>query len=233
MKRVAIVIPAYNEENTLASVVNGINRLKIDGFELISIVVNDCSKDQTAFVARNLKCELLNLPVNLGIGGAVQTGLKYALSNNFDYAMQVDGDGQHPACEIPKLIIEIDTKGFDVVIGSRFIIKAGFQSSFLRRLGIIFFSKLIRTLCGIKISDTTSGFRIMNRKSLEVVSAYYPDEYPEPESLILFHKKALIIREVPVSMIERQGGQSSINAFSSIYYLFKVSLAILYTFIRV
>jgi glycosyltransferase involved in cell wall biosynthesis len=233
MKRVAIVIPAFNEESNIAGVVGSIQQLEYEGFELCAVVVNDCSRDQTAAVARKTGAVLLDLPINLGIGGAVQTGLRYALQQGFDYAMQVDGDGQHPAEEIPTLIAGIESSGCDVLIGSRFLERKGFQSSAARRAGIIYFRRLIQLLCGIDISDATSGFRILNRKALSIAAENYPDEYPEPESLILFHLSGIKITEAPVVMHERKGGRSSINRFDAFYYMVKVSLAIFYTFIRV
>ena len=175
----------------------------------------------------------LNLPVNLGIGGAVQTGFKYAFLNNYDFAIQADGDGQHPASEIPKLVRAALSENADVVIGSRFIEKEGFQSSAMRRFGINYFKLLNKMLVGVTVNDSTSGFRLINRKVLELVSEYYPDEYPEPEAIIVYSLNKYKIIEVPVTMRERQGGVSSIGALSSVYYMFKVSLAILFTFIRI
>jgi glycosyltransferase involved in cell wall biosynthesis len=233
VKNIAVIIPAYNEEKNIASVVNEINTINMGSdINIDIVVVNDCSLDHTADIASALNCILIDLPVNTGIGGAVQTGFIYAFENNYDFAMQVDGDGQHPPTEIPKLITAILPEDFDVIIGSRFIEKVGFLSTFSRRLGIIFFKYLIRFFCGITITDSTSGFRIINRKALALVNEYYPDEYPEPESIILYHKNNLKIGEVPVTMIKRQGGVSSIRAFSSVYYMVKVSLAIFFTYIK-
>ena len=232
-KKIAIVIPAFNEQETIADVVSGINALNTSGnMRFNAVVVNDCSTDNTSIIAEKLNCILLNLPINLGIGGAVQTGFKYAFENNYDYAIQVDGDGQHSPAEIPKLINAITQNEYDVVIGSRFINKEGFQSSFSRRIGIIFFKYLILFYCRLEITDSTSGFRLLNKKALALVSEYYPDEYPEPESIILFYKNNLKIGEVAVEMRERQGGRSSIRAFNSLYYMVKVSIAIFFTFIR-
>ncbi len=234
MSKIAAIVPAYNEEKAIASVVNEINAvaqsLKID---ITVVVVNDCSKDSTSLIVGKLNCVLLDLPINLGIGGAVQTGFKYAFENGFDYAIQIDGDGQHPASEIPELLNAMKENNYDVVIGSRFISKEGFQSSAIRRVGINYFKWLNRFLVGVTINDSTSGFRILNKKTLEIVSDIYPDEYPEPEAIILYSLNNLKIGEVSVTMKERQGGVSSIGRASSIYYMFKVSLAIIYTFIRI
>jgi glycosyltransferase involved in cell wall biosynthesis len=232
--KIAAIVPAYNEETSITAVVEDILQLASAQKLLITVVVvNDCSKDATSDIISKLNCVALHLPVNLGIGGAVQTGFKYAFENGFDCAIQIDGDGQHPASEIPKLIRAAQEQQLDVVIGSRFIYKSGFQSSATRRLGINYFKWLNRFLVGVLINDSTSGFRLINKKTLEIVSDYYPDEYPEPEAIILFALQHLKIGEVAVQMKERQGGTSSIGAFSSIYYMFKVSLAIMYTFIRI
>lgn len=233
MKHIAVVIPAYNEESAIAEVIDSINALNVENVRFTPVVVNDCSKDNTAGEASSKNCVLLSLAVNLGIGGAVQTGFRYAHSKGFDYAMQVDGDGQHPASQIPIMVEHILIGDNDILIGSRFIRRAGFQTSAARRAGITWFKWLIRFLCGITITDATSGFRILNKKALEIASGFYPDEYPEPESIILFHFNHLRINEIPVEMLERQGGQSSIKRFDAFYYMLKVSLAIFYTFIRV
>jgi glycosyltransferase involved in cell wall biosynthesis len=231
-KKLAVVIPAYNEQDSIALVVNNILSLEIPDFKIVPLVVNDCSKDETANIASQLECILLDLPVNLGIGGAVQTGYKYAYENDFDYVIQVDGDGQHPAEEIVKLVNEAEKREYNIIIGSRFIEKEGFQSSGMRRFGISFLRNWIKLFSGKTIYDNTSGFRLFDRKVLELVSTTYPDEYPEPESIIMFAKKGFKIKEVPVIMKERQGGESSIRAFNQLYYMIKVSLAIFYTFLR-
>lgn len=232
--KIAVIVPAYNEEKSIAAVVEDILHVAHSQKLLVTVVVvNDCSKDATSEIISKLNCVALDLPINLGIGGAVQTGFKFAFENGFDFAIQIDGDGQHPASEIPKLISAAEEQDMDVVIGSRFISKVGFQSSAVRRIGINYFKWLNRLMVGVKIFDSTSGFRLINNKALAIVSEYYPDEYPEPESIILYSLKHLKIGEVPVNMKERQGGVSSIGRLSSIYYMFKVSLAIIYTFIRI
>ncbi len=232
--KIAAIVPAYNEEKAITAVVNDILQIAHEqNLSIGVIVVNDCSKDSTSEIISKLNCVALNLPVNLGIGGAVQTGFKYAFENGFDYAIQIDGDGQHPASEIPKLINAAKENNLDVVIGSRFISKEGFQSSAIRRFGINYFKWLNRFLVGITVNDSTSGLRLINKKTLELVSEYYPDEYPEPEAIILYSLNKLKIGEVSVNMKERQGGVSSISSVSSIYYMFKVTLAIIYTFIRI
>ncbi|MDP4266681.1 MAG: glycosyltransferase family 2 protein [Bacteroidota bacterium] len=233
MKKIAIIVPAYNEEKSIAEVVNGIKSLSInDIYKIDVIVINDCSTDKTSEIASGLDCILINLPLNLGIGGAMQTGFKYAMKRDYDYAIQVDGDGQHPAKEIPRLIKAMEDYNADVVIGSRFLENEGFRSTLTRRIGINFFKFIIKFLTGKLITDSTSGFRILNRKALEIVNKYYPDEYPEPESIILYSYNKLNIIETPVVMVERQGGKSSIGSISGIYYMIKVSLGIIFTMIR-
>jgi len=232
--KIAVIVPAYNEEKSIAAVVGEINAVAAQyALQLDAVVVNDCSTDATAEIISTLRCVALNLPVNLGIGGAVQTGFKYAFENGYDYAVQVDGDGQHPATEIPKLLQHAVSTSTDVVIGSRFLEGEGFQSSAMRRFGINYFRRLNKMLVGVTITDSTSGFRLINNKALSLVSEEYPDEYPEPEAIIIYSLHRLNIAEVPVTMRERQGGVSSIGVFASVYYMFKVTLAILYTFIRI
>lgn len=231
--KIAAVIPAYNEEKSIASVVREIHTTaQHSGMIIVPIVINDCSEDATGKIIDALDCVALHLPVNLGIGGAVQTGFKYACSNGFDFAVQVDGDGQHPAMFIPAMHQFMAENKLDVVIGSRYIDRKGFQSSVIRRTGIRYFRWLIRLLTGMEIHDSTSGFRLLNRRALSAVCEDYPDEYPEPEAIVLYRKKNLSVGEHPVEMRERQGGVSSISAFAALYYMFKVSLAIIFTFIR-
>jgi len=233
MRKIAVIIPAYNEEKSIGKVLREINNLETDSsFSLTAIVVNDSSSDKTLNEAKKYDGVVLNLPVNLGIGGAVQTGFIYAFNNGFDYALQLDGDGQHPPYEINKFVSFIKSNDFDVVIGSRFIHNEGFQSTFFRRVGIQYFKFLIRLLCGITITDCTSGFRIINRRVLKIVKEYYPDEYPEPEAIVLYVKHKFRIAEIPVSMKSRDAGQSSIRSFGSLYYMVKVTLAIIFTFLR-
>ena len=230
--RIAVVIPAYNEEESIAAVVASVNSISTNEIAIVPVVVNDCSKDSTWKIISGLNCIALNLPINLGIGGAVQTGIKYAFNNGFDYAVQIDGDGQHPTQPIPMLMDELIKNKWDVVIGSRFIKNEGFQSTIMRRSGIRYFQWLLKLITGETVTDPTSGMRMMNRKTMELLYAYYPDEYPEPEALIIYNRNGLKFGEVPVHMAERQGGQSSIHGFGTIYYMFKVTIAIIFTFLR-
>ncbi|RZJ64734.1 MAG: glycosyltransferase family 2 protein [Flavobacterium sp.] len=233
LKRVLIVIPCYNEEVALPLLLQEFEGLQLpEVYELTLLAVNDCSKDNTLKVARNFNIKILDLPTNLGIGGAVQSGLKYAKRYNFDMAIQLDGDGQHPPSQIIKLLDATAEFGADVVIGSRFLNNEGFQSSFMRRLGIKYFYRLNQLLTGNNIYDSTSGFRLLGRKAIEIAAENYPDDYPEPESLVIFSKAGLKIREVPVVMNHRLGGTSSIGGSASIYYCIKVTISMLFSFIR-
>ena len=232
-EKVLIVIPCYNEEDSLPLVLQKLELLQLpEGYHLEVLVINDCSKDNTLQIAKIFQANVIDLPVNLGIGGAVQTGIIYARDNGFDIAVQMDGDGQHPAAELEKMLAAREETKANIVIGSRFLQNEGFQSSFARRLGISYFHWLNRLLTGMHIYDSTSGFRLFDRAAIEIAAAHYPDEYPEPESLVTFSKAGLKIVEVPVVMSARLTGKSSINSFGSLYYCIKVSLAMLFSFIR-
>lgn len=202
------------------------------GHEATILIVNDCSADNTLAVARQFNVRAIDLPINLGIGGAVQTGLLYALQYGFDIAIQMDGDGQHPPKELQKLLTCYVTTKANLVIGSRFIEKQGFQSSYTRRLGIAYFHWLNKLFTSKDIFDSTSGFRLFDKKAIQLASVYYPDEYPEPESLVYFAKAGLSIVETPVVMASRSGGQSSIKNFASLYYCIKVTIAMFFSAIR-
>jgi glycosyltransferase involved in cell wall biosynthesis len=231
--RIAVVIPAFNEEASIAAVVESVHTISAQsGIFIRPVVVNDCSKDATQKIIEKLDCVALNLPVNLGIGGAVQTGIKYSYDNGYDYFIQIDGDGQHPPHHIPELLKSLMANNWDVVIGSRYLKKEGFQSTIFRRMGIYHFQLLNKLLTGKTVTDSTSGMRMMNRKAMKVLYAYYPDEYPEPEAIIIFAKNNLVFGEVPVTMEERMGGVSSIQSFDALYYMFKVSLAVIFTYIK-
>lgn len=230
--QVLIIIPCYNEEFSLPLVLADIRSTAFaEGFVINPLVVNDCSKDKTGQVAQDFKVKVLNLPMNLGIGGAVQTGFKYALRNNFDLAIQLDGDGQHPPAQINKLLDAWQQTKANVIIGSRFIDGEGFQSSLLRRIGINYFHWLNRMFAGVSVYDSTSGFRLLDRTAIACAARSYPDDYPEPESLIMFGKAGLKIKEIPVVMSHRLGGKSSLQG-KSIYYVIKVTIAMFFTFIR-
>ncbi len=231
--RILVVVPCYNEQVAIEAVVESINQTKQQlGLRLDVLVVNDCSTDQSLRAIRRANCFYLDLPTNLGIGGAMQAGYKYAHRHGYDMAVQLDGDGQHPAHQLPKLLEPLLQDRADVVIGSRFMTNEGFQSSAVRRLGIRYFRWLNQLLIGQTIHDSTSGFRAFNRKTLALVNDYYPDEYPEPEAIVQFGLSHLRMLEVPVMMQERQGGVSSINSTRAIYYMFKVTLGIFFVYLR-
>lgn len=231
-KQLLIIIPCYNEQASLPTLLAELIDVKIAGYEITPLVVNDCSTDDTYAVARQHAVKVIDLPINLGIGGAVQSGLLYASQYNFDLAVQMDGDGQHPPKELIKLLSCYESTRANLVIGSRFIEKEGFQSSYTRRLGIGYFHWLNKAFTGLNIYDSTSGFRLFDRKAIELASGDYPDEYPEPESLVYFAKAGLSITETPVVMASRVGGQSSIKNFASLYYCIKVTLAMFFSAIR-
>lgn len=231
--RTLIVIPCYNEQAAIADVVRTIQRVVAEqGFDADVLVVNDCSTDNSINIIRTLGCLYLDLPVNLGIGGAMHAGYRYAWRNGYEAAVQMDGDGQHPAHELHKILTPLLTDQADVVIGSRFLTNEGFRSSAARRAGIRYFRWLNQLLIGQVIHDSTSGFRAFNRKTLAVVNEYYPDEYPEPEAIVQFGLNNLRMLEVPVVMQERQGGVSSINTGRAVYYMAKVSLGIYFVYLR-
>ena len=228
MKKI-IIIPAYNEEENIERTVNAIQK-SAQGFDYV--IINDCSTDNTRKICEEKEFNIVNLPINLGIGGAVQTGYKYSYENGYDVAVQVDGDGQHDPEFLNTMADYLIEHQVDMVIGSRFIEKKGFQSSITRRMGIQFFSKLIKVLTGKTITDPTSGLRMIGRNVMEIFSRDYPRDYPEPESIVAVLRKNMKIEEIPVVMLERQGGVSSISPKKSIYYMVKVTLAILIERIR-
>ena len=219
-----VIIPAYNEE---ASIVNTVQDIldHAPGFDYV--VINDCSKDRTLQRCRENGLNVIDLPVNLGIGGGIQTGYRYAVEHGYDVAVQFDGDGQHDASYLQAMADRLERDDLDMVIGSRFIENEGFQSTGLRRFGINFFKFLIKLLYGGTITDATSGMRMCSRRVMEEFSVDYPQDYPEPETVARLLRKKYKVWEIPVVMRERSAGTSSINPAKSVYYMIKVSLAIL------
>lgn len=229
-KKLLVIIPAYNEEGAIANVIANIKRC-LPSADIL--VVNDCSTDRTGEIVASIpEANLINLPINLGIGGAMQTGYIYAYENGYDYAMQTDGDGQHDPAEATKLIKEISKNKADMVIGSRFLEKTGYKQSVLRRFGINIFEFLIKILIHQKITDSTSGFRIANKKVIKKFAEYYPTDYPEVEVLVYLDNAGLKFTEVPVKMARREHGKSSITPFKSAYYMVKVIYSLLISKIR-
>lgn len=220
--KVLVIIPAYNEEECIENTVNNLKKInsKVD-----YVVINDCSKDSTKAVCEKNQFNVINLPINLGIGGAVQTGYKFAYENDYDVAIQMDADGQHDPKYIDAMVKEIEN-GNDLVIGSRFIKKEGFQSTWIRRMGINLYSNLIKLFTKKVIKDTTSGYRAASRKVIKLFSRNYPVDYPEPETDALIAKNNFKVKEIPMEMKEREGGNSSITPIKSIYYAVKVGLAV-------
>lgn len=224
MKKLAI-IPAYNEQDNIVLTVQDIIK---NAPEFDYVIVNDCSSDDTMNVCQYNGLNVVSLPINLGIGGAVQTGYLYAYNYGYDIAVQFDGDGQHDAAYLDEMAEYLIKNDCDMVIGSRFINKEGFQSSALRRVGIKYFTRLIKILSGVTITDPTSGMRMCNRRTIEMFANEYPRDYPEPESTmrLLRHKRK--VEEIPVVMRERKEGVSSISSLkNSVYYMIKVTIAII------
>lgn len=222
--RLLAIVPAFNEAQNLPHVLEGL--AKVPGCEVC--VVDDGSTDETAEVAVALGARVLELPVNLGIGGAVQTGFRWALAKGYDVAVQVDGDDQHDPVFLPALLEPLAAGRADLVVGSRFLgEKAGFQSTALRRAGIRYLSVLLRLRGGVRVTDPTSGFRAANRKAIELFARHYPSDYPEPEAVALAARAGLRVLEVPVRMRPRRHGRSSIGALGTAAYFAKLSIGLL------
>lgn len=233
--RVLIIVPAFNEQEALGGLLGEIRGLSPAalGTEVETVVVDDGSSDRTAEVARNGGARVLRLCGNLGIGGAVQSGLRLAAREGFDYAVQIDGDGQHPPAELGKLLTGAKADGRpDLIVGTRYREKGdGFRSTVLRRLGSWWLRVILR-IVHVKVTDPTSGFRLYGPRALALFDESYPYDFPEPESLAVARAAGLTITEVPVTMRERQGGRSSIAGFATLYYMFKVTIAIALTYVR-
>jgi glycosyltransferase involved in cell wall biosynthesis len=222
--RYVAVIPAYNESQTLRGVIQSI---QTDAPEFDIVVVDDGSTDRSAQIAQRAGVHVLRHPFNLGIGGAVQSGFQYAQENGYDYMAQVDGDGQHRADQLQVLIASMaEDPAIDMVCGSRFLTDSGYPAPISRRTGIHLFSQLLSRIVGQRVSDPTSGFRLYNRRAINLFARDYPHDYPEVEAVLMVHWHRLRMREVPVQMLQRGGGVSSIRSGKSIYYMIKVLLAI-------
>lgn len=224
-----IIIPAYNESANIEKTVEAIIKEAPD-FDYV--IINDCSTDNTRQICEENNYNIINLPINLGIGGAVQTGYRYGYEEGYDVAVQVDGDGQHDPRFLETMAEYLENNNLDMVIGSRFIKKEGFQSSSTRRIGIKYFTILIQILTGKKITDPTSGLRMVGREIMSMFAYEYPKDYPEPESVVAILRKKKRVEEIPVIMKAREGGVSSISPKKSVYYMIKVTLAILIERIR-
>jgi glycosyltransferase involved in cell wall biosynthesis len=221
-RRLAIV-PAYNEERTVRAVVESVRR-EAPGFDVV--VVDDGSTDCTAQLAEAAGAKVLRHPFNLGIGGAVQSGYRHAFDEGYELAVQVDGDGQHDPGEIHSLMRSMGSEEVDMVYGSRFLADSGYRAPAARRFGIRLFSLVLSRVVRQPVTDPTSGFRLCNRRAIELFARDYPHDYPEVEAILMVHAHRLRMREVPVHMHKRQGGRSSITSVESAYYMIKVMLAI-------
>lgn len=218
------VIPAYNESATVGDVVRSV-QAEMPQFDLL--VVDDGSTDATCALAEAGGARVLRLPFNLGIGGAVQAGFSYALEHDYDYMVQVDGDGQHRPDQVERLLEAMRADpSIDIVCGSRFLSDSGYPAPIARRTGIHLFAFLLSRIVGQRISDPTSGFRLYNRRGIALFARDYPHDYPEVEAVLMLHHHRLRLREVPVRMMQRGGGRSSISSGKSLYYMTKVLLAI-------
>ncbi|MGZ9586580.1 glycosyltransferase family 2 protein [Paenibacillus marinisediminis] len=217
-----VIIPAYNEENSIGAVIQDIHAHAAD---VDVLVINDGSTDRTAEIACSHGAKVLTMPFNVGIGGGMQTGYQYALKYGYDIAVQMDADGQHCAEELPKLFKQIEHH--DLVIGSRYVEETSYSSTVMRRIGMVFFTGLLRVVVGQRFTDTTSGFRAANRKVIALYADYYPMDYPEVESIVYLKRKGCKIAEVKTEMRARQAGKSSITPIKSIYYMIKVSLSVI------
>jgi glycosyltransferase involved in cell wall biosynthesis len=230
MTRTVAIVPAWNEAGAIGGVVDEI--LAFDPAVTV-VVVDDASTDDTTAVASSHGATVLRLPFNVGIGGAVQTGFRYARDEGYEIAVRLDGDGQHDASELGSLLAPVRTGDTDLVIGSRFVDPGGsYRPPFARRMGIRVFARLVSLLGGQKVTDTTSGFTAMNRAGIELFAAEYPHDYPEVEATLVALRSGLRLSQVQVEMRERQTGTSSITFVRSLYYIVKVTLALLVASLR-
>ena len=223
------IVPAFNEAGSIGGV---IDEIRAYDATLDVLVVDDGSADDTCEVAARHGAEVVRLPFNLGIGGAVQTGFRYADGLGYELVVRVDGDGQHDPAQIALLMPAVLADEADICVGSRFAGPGGYRSSATRRLGIRLLARTVSLLTGQKLTDTTSGFQVLNRRAIELFADDYPHDYPEVEAAVMLHKHRLRLVEVPVTMRERATGVSSITALRSVYYMAKVLLAVLVGMLR-
>jgi len=219
-----VIIPAYNEEGSVGEVVRSVRQVLP---QTPVMVIDDGSVDGTPQAARQAGADLLRLPHHLGLGGAVQTGYRFAFEHGYDCVVRVDSDGQHNAADIPKLLEKLRSSSFDMVTGSRFLESNGYQVQWLRRVGGLLFSAVLYPILGKRITDPTSGFAAVNRRALEVFSRSFPLEYPEIEALVVLQRKSLRFCEVPVQMFPRRAGRSTIGSAQAVYYMLRVLLGVM------
>lgn len=227
--KMLVIIPAYNEQANIANVINTL-RQHVPHTDIA--VVNDGSYDETGAMAQAAGAIVLHMPYNVGIGAAVQTAFMFAHAHDYEVVVRSDGDGQHDSVQIQKLVDALQTGEADMVVGTRFIEHEGYQTSIPRRAGILILSTLISAIIKQPVTDPTSGFAAFNRRTVRLFARNYPHDYPEPEGLVVAHRAGLRIHEVPVTMKARQGGQSSITSLRSVYYMLKVTLAIIISLLR-
>jgi glycosyltransferase involved in cell wall biosynthesis len=222
VRRIAIV-PAFDEERNIGRVLDELRALD-PGLDVV--VVSDGSTDRTADVASARGARVIRLPFNLGIGGAVQTGFRYAWEEGYELAVRLDGDGQHDPGELRALVAPVAAGEADLAVGSRFVAGGGYRSSAARRIGIRILARVVSLIARQRLTDTTSGFQACNRRAIAVYAADLPHDYPEVEGMVMAIKHRIRLVEVPVRMREREHGQSSITALASIYYMIKILLAL-------
>jgi glycosyltransferase involved in cell wall biosynthesis len=227
--RKAAIVPAYNEAGSIRVVVSEIRAAEP---ELEVVVVDDGSTDATAELARSAGATVIRLPYNLGIGAAVQTGLQYACQEDFDVAVQIDGDGQHDPQELARLLEPVLAGEADIAVGTRFAGQGRYRAPVSRRIGIALFAGAVSLIIRQRVTDTTSGFRAMNRRGIRLFASEYPHDYPEVEATVLVFRHRLRMVEVPVAMRQRAAGRSSITPFRSLYYMGKVTLALFVGLLR-
>jgi glycosyltransferase involved in cell wall biosynthesis len=230
--RCLAIVPAYNEEASIAAVVGDVRRIGDPDVHVDVLVVDDGSTDRTAAVAAAAGARVVSLPFNLGVGAAVQTGYLAALRGGYDVAVQVDGDGQHPAGQLPRLARALEQRGADLVVGSRFVERTEYQASRARSAGMGILSHVVSAAVRARVTDTTSGFRAAGPRAIRLFAASYPHDYPEVEAIVVANRAGLTVVEEPVEMRHRQGGRSSITPVRSVYYMVKVLLAIMMELLR-
>lgn len=223
LKKSLLLIPVFNESPNIVPLLEEIRKeLPV----LPICVIDDCSTDDTRRVLREMECEYLSLPCNLGVGGAMQTGFRYALEQGYHYVMRLDGDGQHPPAECLRFMERMSRNDVDMIVGSRFLGKTDYTSSWYRHVGIRALASLLSLVCRRRITDPTSGFQMVNRLVIYYFAHQYPTDYPEPESLALLSRQGYRCCEIPTAFRSRSHGTSSIQAWGTFYYLFKVGIAL-------
>lgn len=228
--RTIIVMPAHNEAGNIERVIAEL-RQAVQGLDFV--VIDDYSSDDTAAVAERMGAEVVRLPCNLGYGGAVQTGFRYAVQRGYDYAVMMDSDGQHDPRSVPALLEVVESGEADVALGSRFLGRMEYRSSWVRRIGMSIFSHLVSVATGRHFTDATSGLQALNREVLEFFSRdNYPVDFPDADTIILLHYAGFRVKEVPVTMRERISGESMHASLKPIYYVFKMALAIFIVMLR-